>query len=70
MRAKHIIRVIEGVEYEKYIVRYTLIGEGRHAMTIWSPRGGQYVRAEVARTLDARHGIEKIKSRSVTIQRA
>lgn len=62
-------RVIEGVPYHRFIVRYTLRTGKRRRLVRYSP-GFPWVRTEVARELDDRHGIEAIKPRSVTIRYA
>ena len=60
-------RTIEGVPYHRFVVRYTLSDGRRRRMIRWSP-GFPWVRTEVLRELDDRHGIEAIKHNSVTIR--
>ncbi len=59
-------RTIEGVPYHRFVVRYTLMSGKRRRLVRWSP-GFPWVRTEVLRELDDRHGIEEIKPNSVTI---
>ena len=59
-------RTIEGVPYHRFVVRYTLTDGKRRRLVRWSP-GFPWVRAEVLRELDDRHGIEAIKPNSVAI---
>lgn len=60
---------IEGVPYERFVVRYTLTSGQRRRMVRWSP-GLPWIREEVARELCARFGLESIKPGSVTINPA
>lgn len=57
---------IEGVPYYRFRVRYKLKDGRRRQITRRSP-GFPWVREEIARELDAMHGIENIAPRSVTI---
>lgn len=58
--------MVEGVPYERFIIRYTLISGQRHRMVRWSP-GLPWIREEIARELHERFGLESIKPGSVTI---
>jgi hypothetical protein len=58
--------IIEGVRYYRHVVRYTLADGRRRRLVRWSP-GHHWVRSEIARELDDRHGIENIKPGSCTI---
>ncbi len=60
--------IVEGVTYQRFVVRYTLLDGRRRSMVRWSPKGGHFVRMEVARELDERYGLKKIKPHSVTIK--
>lgn len=59
-------RVIEGVTYRPFLVRYTLASGARRRMVRWSP-GEPWVYDEVGRELLERFGLEGIKPNSVTI---
>ena len=58
-------RIIEGVPYRPFLVRYTANGK-RRRMVRWSP-GLPWVREEICRELSARFGVEAIKPGSVAI---
>jgi len=66
---KRAVRLIEGVPYTRFTVRYTLVTGQRRRMTRWSP-GYPWVREEVARELCARFDLDGIKPGSVTINPA
>lgn len=61
--------LIEGVEYHKFRVSYTLADGMRRRMVRWSP-GYPWVREEIARELVERFGLDGIKAGSVTIRSA
>jgi len=63
------IKLIEGVPWRRFRIRYRLANGRRRSMTRWSP-GFPWVRTEIARELDERFGIENIAPRSVTIREA
>lgn len=63
------VKIIEGVPWRKYRVRYRMSNGRRRSMTRWSP-GFPWVRMEIARELDETIGIENIAPRSVTIREA
>ena len=58
--------IIEGVQYNRYVVRYTLADGRRRRIVRWSP-GYPWVYDEVGRELADRHGVENIKPGSCTI---
>jgi hypothetical protein len=60
---------IEGVPYERFVIRYTLTSGERRRMVRWSP-GFPWIREEIGRELCERFGIEGIKPGSVTIRAA
>jgi len=61
------MRLIEGVPYSRYVVRYRLVDGRRRRLVRWSP-GYPWIRSEVARELVDLHGFDGIKHGSVTIQ--
>lgn len=60
-------RYIEGVPYDRYVVRYTLADGTRRRMVRWSP-GEPWIRDEIGRELVERFGVDGIKPGSVTIR--
>jgi len=63
---------IEGVEYERFRVYYTVLEVGiskRRRMVRWAP-GFPWVYTEIARELVDRFGLDNIKPGSVTIDYA
>lgn len=64
---EHETRVIEGVTYYPFLVRFTLADGKRRRIVRWSP-GDPWVRDEIGRELVERYGLEGIKERSVTIR--
>jgi hypothetical protein len=60
------VKMVEGVPYVKFVVRYTLADGKRRRMMRWSP-GMPWVRYEIGRELVERFGVEGIKPGSVTI---
>jgi hypothetical protein len=60
------VRMIEGVPYYKFRIRYTLATGQHRRMVRWSP-GFPYVRDEVLRELLDRFGIDGIRPGSVLI---
>lgn len=63
------VRMIEGVPYQRFRVRYTLASGSRRRMMRWSP-GFPWVRDEVGRELVDRFGLTGIRPHSVTIRSA
>lgn len=64
------IRMIEGVEYHRYLVRFSVRANGRwlrRRLVHWSP-GYPWIMEEVARGLGALYGLDNIKPQSVTIE--
>ena len=66
-RAPATPRIIEGVSYYRFRIRYTLTTGERRRMVRWSP-GFPWIREEIGRELVERFGLEAIKAGSVTIQ--
>lgn len=60
-------KMIENVQYHRFVVRYTLTTGQRRRMVRWSP-GYPWVREEVARELVTRFDLDGIKPGSVTIE--
>ena len=60
-------KIVEGVPYYRFRVRYTLTDGKRRSMVRWSP-GLPWVREEIARELLERFTLDGIKPGSVTIQ--
>jgi hypothetical protein len=60
------VKLIEGVPYHRFLVRYTLSDGRRRRMVRWSP-GGHWVYEEVGRELCERFGLDGIKAGSVTV---
>jgi hypothetical protein len=59
--------VIEGVPYNRYRVRWRLTKGSRRQMTVLSA-GLPWLREEVCRELDARHGIDNVREGSCWIE--
>ena len=62
------MRVIEGVHYHRFIVRFVLADGRRRRWVRWSP-GFPWVLDEVGRELDERFGMRGVKPGSATITR-
>jgi hypothetical protein len=63
-------KTVEGVTWYKYTVRYRLKGERRRrSLTTWSP-GEPWIRTELGRLLDEKHGFDNIEIGSVTYSEA
>jgi len=60
------MKLIEGVAYYQFLVRYTLADGRRRRMVRWSP-GAPWVYEEVGRELVDRFGVTGIRERSVTL---
>jgi len=58
--------MIEGITYQRFVVRYTLADGRRRRLVRWSP-GIPWVYEEVGRELIDRHGLSGIKPHSATI---
>lgn len=64
------LRIIEGVPYYRYTVRFRLQGKRRSQTLVhWSP-GDPWIRSEIARGLADRFGESAIVPRSVTYRRS
>jgi hypothetical protein len=62
-------KLIEGVPYRRYAIRYRLADGTRRRMVRWSP-GFPWIREEIARELLSRYDLEDIAPGSVTINPA
>ncbi len=60
-------RIVEGVTYYRFAVRFRTTDGKVHRLTHWSP-GAPWVRGEVTRRLVETYGVEGIKPQSCTIK--